>query len=339
VSINVVAAGTLVTVTTTADEGDAGATPANPQGTGLSLREALTYVNVTAGRQTIFIPSGTLLAPTINLPILQDATDIVGYGAKLNGAGLPNNRNCLNIQAGGTNLSGLEVYNCPANAIQIQNNNADTVRDCYIHNSDGGIFTAASNGHTIEQNEITATVSFGISVNSNTTNLLRNNFHGITGDAIFLAGGSTGSKTIGNRVEGGQHCINVQGTSNVIWFNTFAKASTDGMLVGAASTDVRDNIFYGSAGYGVSAVTAANLATFDYNLVFGNAGGQIKTATPGAHTLQVDPLFVNAAGGNYALTNLSPAIDYGQDVGFDRNFEQAGSYRGPAPDLGYLEAK
>jgi hypothetical protein len=59
----------------------------------------------------------------------------------------------------------------------------------------------------------------------------------------------------------------------------------------------------------------------------------------GAHTLQVDPLFVNAAGGNYALTSSSPAIDYGLDVGFDRNFEQSGSFSGTAPDLGYLEAK
>jgi hypothetical protein len=72
--------------------------------------------------------------------------------------------------------------------------------------------------------------------------------------------------------------------------------------------------------------------TRDYNLAYNSTSGNYSTWTKGAHDLEDNPDFVDAAGRDYRLTGGSPCIDAGVAV--------AGitpSYRGAAPDIGRYE--
>jgi hypothetical protein len=50
---------------------------------------------------------------------------------------------------------------------------------------------------------------------------------------------------------------------------------------------------------------------WDYNLVFGNGGGDYIGIEPGPHDIQADPLFVDRFSGDYRLLPNSPCIDAG----------------------------
>ncbi len=52
-------------------------------------------------------------------------------------------------------------------------------------------------------------------------------------------------------------------------------------------------------------------AVWDYNLVFGNGGGDYIGIEPGPHDIQEDPLFVDRFSGDYHLLPNSPCIDAG----------------------------
>ena len=86
-------------------------------------------------------------------------------------------------------------------------------------------------------------------------------------------------------------------------------------LVGGlmASSDVglvvRDCIVTGNAGGGLLGGGAA--FTADYNDVWGNTGSDYVSTTPGVHDLSCDPLFVDAAAGDYGLASGSPCVDAG----------------------------
>ncbi|MHB9035535.1 MAG: carboxypeptidase regulatory-like domain-containing protein [Armatimonadota bacterium] len=114
--------------------------------------------------------------------------------------------------------------------------------------------------------------------------------------------------------------------------NTIVGATEWGFLSlsGNVSTEFRNNIIYaGAATGGIYSENA--LFVHSNNIVYGSfsypyggyAGGQ------GADNLEVDPLFVNAAGGDYRLQAISQAINTGSNVGL--------SYLGSAPDRGAFE--
>jgi hypothetical protein len=50
---------------------------------------------------------------------------------------------------------------------------------------------------------------------------------------------------------------------------------------------------------------------WDYNLVFGNGGGDYIGISPGPHDIQADPLFVDRFSGDFRLLPNSPCIDAG----------------------------
>jgi PKD repeat protein len=119
----------------------------------------------------------------------------------------------------------------------------------------------------------------------------------------------------------------------------------------------RNNIICGSGTYhiyfGTSGTTAA--ADFDDNLYYPDgpkkfcfnskeldyAGwrSQVKSGfTFDPHSKVVDPMFVNAAGGNFHLQPLSPAIDAGTPVGLTQDKDGTTIPQGFAPDIGAYEA-
>jgi uncharacterized repeat protein (TIGR01451 family) len=129
------------------------------------------------------------------------------------------------------------------------------------------------------------------------------------------------------------------------WYqNTIHGSGDDGIEVMGLGHEIRNNIITGSAGYGIN--VNAGTMTESNNLVTGtltspaNALGQSNVALD-ATDLSADPLYINAAGGDFALTECSsPAINTGLDLGAgqpDLNGTDPGNYNGSAPDRGAFE--
>jgi len=123
--------------------------------------------------------------------------------------------------------------------------------------------------------------------------------------------------------------------SNQITHNKFLNNITYGGTFWSvhwmSGTIIYNNIFVNC---GTIALDSAPGTLIDYNLYYNS------DASGGSHSKTGDPLFVNAAAGDFHLTDASPAINAGcPDAGFfaandyDGNIRSAGS----APDIGAFE--
>ena len=140
--------------------------------------------------------------------------------------------------------------------------------------------------------------------------------------------------------------INAAGTNAKVYHNTIhgqTGPSGDGILVSATGAVMRNNIITGNSGYGISASVAI---TESYNLITdasttpANGSGRSNVAIDPT-SLSANPLFGNAASGDFTLQNASPAINRGLNLGADQpdmNGAAAGNFNGYAPDLGYWES-
>ncbi len=90
-------------------------------------------------------------------------------------------------------------------------------------------------------------------------------------------------------------------------------SSNGGMMVYSSENEVllRNNIVTGNTGGGITAM-GNNLVTTSNN-AWNNTGGDWLFTTPGAGDLSLDPLFVDAEGGDFGLAQYSPCIDRGAD--------------------------
>jgi hypothetical protein len=120
-------------------------------------------------------------------------------------------------------------------------------------------------------------------------------------------------------------CHETGAVRNIIRFNTFSTKNFVGVILHRVGTQTQmyGNIFAAAdrvfMQWDGAAVTAAELAYCDYNLYPGTATFQVDWANRDLATWQGygfdanavvgDPLFVDAAGGDYALGAGSPAID------------------------------
>ncbi|MDX2436717.1 MAG: right-handed parallel beta-helix repeat-containing protein [Acidobacteriota bacterium] len=132
--------------------------------------------------------------------------------------------------------------------------------------------------------------------------------------------------------------------NNEIYHNTVHGNGTDGVVVEGSGTTLRNNIVTGNGGYGLN-VTGASTTESHNNVTDAttnppNTSGGSNVALD-ASDLNVDPLYVDAAGGDYSLTECSSsAINTGLDLGVDQpdmNDTDPGNFNGPAPDMGGLE--
>lgn len=109
---------------------------------------------------------------------------------------------------------------------------------------------------------------------------------------------------------------------------------------GSANTEVNNSIFWGNTGANGDSFfnNAGAIATVDYTILSETVAGT-GVNTGSKVQFNVDPLFVDAANGDYTLENLSPAIDAGNDAKNSTLKDIIGEDRklGAAIDLGAYE--
>ncbi len=350
-SLLAAASGALVEVTTAADESDPGATPGSPGGTGLSLREAIAYVNglATTTPQAIAFaipgPAPHRIVLGSALPALTAASAAIAGtpDVTVDCAGAGVGQSCLVLSGSGQALLGLSLTGNGATGISLQGSGAQ-VADCSIASTGrapgvAGILTQA--GGTIGPGNEVSGAGTGIQVGGTTAVAVVDNLVHDNAIGIALDGGAAGTvpaAVTGNLVlRSSQSGITAAKASGSIWFNTVDGNAVHGLLAGSpVSLDVRNNLFTGNGSAGIGG-GIAGLLPFDHNGYFGN-GVPIAGGSLGPTDVTADPLYVNPTGGDYRLLPGSPAINAGVDVGVDVNGPGPGRWDGSAPDLGARES-
>jgi hypothetical protein len=354
VLVVVASPGFQVAVTTAADEKDPGATPAAPGGTGLSLREAVTWVNASGDARTITLAAPltiTMSGPQTYMTLTAPGAAVVGEpGVLLDFGGI--NQPCFTLGGPGQRLVGVTVSGCTGTFVRME---------------------AASGGSQVAQ--VTLAVSttpywaYGIEAKSTSATPSRigpgNDLSGlwyalkIDGVAYEVFGNVVRDNAIGARIAGGPARL---------WQNTFAQQVKGGsnkgigveLLAGSGPVELLHNVFDGNGGSGLESAVAATLTVrgnlftgngalgldalptglaHDHNGYFANAGGAVAAGlSTGPTDLLADPIYVDAAGGDFRIVPESPAIDAGLDTGLDVNGAAPGLYSGLAPDLGAFES-
>ena len=228
------------------------------------------------------------------------------------------------VEIAGNNVYGQTTYNTSAG---INVNGAAVARNNIVHGNSEGIYSTGSmvSGNSVFGNTVAGIYAIGGTVEANTV------YGNATG---ILAGGTCGTIAnnliYGNSLQG----LWIDGTSSDgkierVLNNTLYQPQGDALRVtlGVSNLYLRNNIFWAEQGYALnfSADSFRGLDS-DYNLIY--SPNPTKMARWGAfevthladwyyelnqdgHSLSGNPLFADAAGGNFLLQSASPAIDAG----------------------------
>jgi len=341
----VVDASALIEVTTSVDENDAGATPGAPGNAGLSLREAITYVNGQGGSRTIYVRPNLTIALSSGLPAVtaSNVTLVSGTGSVVDGAAI-GNQNCLTINADNFEVDGLTLRSCLATALEINGNNARVTRCQFLQDrraldvppGSGRTSLAVGPGNLFAQS-LSYAIQTGVPAQV-IGNVVRDN----TADyGVRLLDAAAGTLIAQNVFRGNLSAVGVLGSatgSRIV--NNVIDGQTDwAVLIGArASTiELKNNVFTGNFNSSVINDGGRN-ASIQYNDLFGNVGSACTCGAIDGTNKTYDPRYVNATGDDMRLQPDSQLINAGTDLGIDVNGPLPGNFNGSAPDIGAYEA-
>jgi hypothetical protein len=338
----------LVRVTTPLDENDSGATPGSPNGTGLSLREAITFANAVPGKQSILVPAGFSIALGSQLPSPTDpaGVDLVGDGVVWDGTGTGAADDCIQTAAAQTRIFGFEIRNCRRSPLRLAVGAAGSqLSRLNIHDNSQAVVLRDTNVIFGPNNEVSRSADHCISVVGQADTIAANYIHDCATRGIDLTGNSANTLLIGNVIARSDPGIFFgAGADNcVLWHNVVHANLGDGIWVGSSADtgiQLRNNILSGNAGYGLRATDSAFIAN-DHNDYFGNVLGTCDACSSlGAGSLQSDPLYLSAAANDYRLQLSSPNVNAGIDTGADVNGPEPGNglFNGSNPDIGAHES-
>jgi hypothetical protein len=330
------APGDVVSVTTARDESDAGATPLAPGETGLSLREAVAYVNGLGAPRIIRVD---VAAPIVHLsalpPLAVQGAAIVGRpDAPLEFPGVA--AGCVTLDGPNQLLLGATVTGCTATAVQLGNaSDGSRIAECTVAPDPGGKgIDAKASGIIGPRNEITG-ASTALKLVGSVLLVEENRIHGNDLGIFAIAGNQLTLRR--NRIASNRsYGLQAQPSpgSCTLLHNVFDANGDDAVSLTSFAGGVlaRNNLLTRNGGYGIR--DGSPSSTLDHNGFSGNARAPMSSAEPGPTDLLADPLYA----GDHRLAPGSPAIDRGVDTGLHLIGPGLPLYNGAAPDLGVWEA-
>ncbi len=340
---------TDVEVTTGVDEADLAATPAAPGGTGLSLREALTFANGPGGvgvERIRFAPGVVPVQaalPAVTRPGLQ----MVGEpGLTLDfSPAAADGPGCLVLGGDGQRLVGLAVAGCPGTSVTVDDD-GEGVALWDVRLEGPGEVGADVKGAGAQLGPGLAVSGFsarGLNLRAANVKLAEADVHhnGVGVRQQHPGSVAVARTLIRHNAGSGVEVHNLAGLA--MRACTVHGNGGDGLRPQPNTTGlvVVNSLFTDNGGAGVAGPVAAfTLRT--PNGYFNNAAGPLQTGIPGAQDLLGAPGYTAPPLGDYCLRPDALAVDRGlfgaggEEV--DHNGPRAGTYDGLAPDLGACES-
>ena len=190
-----------------------------------------------------------------------------------------------------------------------------------------------------------------------------NNQYGDTDGDNDCEGDLTGNTVRQNLIYNGaqQGAIAIHHAGGIdLWGNTISHTSGRGIVLDSGKAfcpeiSVRNNIIADSGQASISLEEVASLSQDDHNLLYntGSEGvyelwsngtqytlSQYQAATDkGQGSIQADPRFVDPAGSNFHLQDISPAIDAGVNIGLAEDLDETPRPQGGGYDIGAYESR
>lgn len=217
-----------------------------------------------------------------------------------------------------------------------------TISNNVIINNQGiGIYTSYFSESTITNNIISGNTQ-GIRTD-NSLPIINNNI--ITDNSEFGIFNEYSGPTIVNNIisDNGIHGIHNLNSNESNWGspiitnNTITGNSMSGINIEASSTPIiRNNIITDNLEYGIK--DWDELASIDYNNVWGNYLGGYWRCSPGPNDISLDPMFADTSSGNYHIRSNSACIDSGDNnavpLWLTTDFEGDSRVSGTTVDMG-----
>lgn len=315
-------AAACLTVTTAVDENDS-ESPAPPHlCTGLSLREAITLANSTAGRDCIVFDGVTTLTPQTNLPALTDPDGVTidGGGAViLDGSSVTANpRLGLDLAAPGCAVRGMNLRFWTSGVAGV------------------GV-TALADDSTIGPDVSVESSSACIVVGGAGSRVIGARASFCTGTGLEIADGASSVLIAQTIIHGNTRGVEVFAADGVtLRHNTIHANSNGGIVLSDNQTGLTiENNALSSNGVAIDA-TGVSIDLLDYNAYFGNSS-ECRGCVTGAHAVYANPMYASPPD-DMGLLPGSLLIDAARDSGLDVNGDAPGLFDGAAPDIGAVES-
>lgn len=189
-----------------------------------------------------------------------------------------------------------------------------------IYGTTDAITVSSNFSVTIKGFTIKSAGGYGIYLQDASTSIIKNNY--------IVGNGKSGIATNGG-------CCNGHGAQSSIINNLIASNNSDGVYAycnNGYHVSISNNIIANNGGYGIN-YDYGGTGTNSYNDIYSNSLGNYRGTTAGTGDISQNPLFANAANGNYILQSSSPCKNVGSpgiaDNDPDGTRNDMGTFGGP----------